>query len=353
MNRINRLLLTATVVLAITQIAYAQEDEFSDSFGRENCTFTSVGANPYLPLTPGLILKLEGQSEDDGEVVDIRLLFSVLGETRMVDGVRTRVVEEREFEDDELIEVSRNFMAVCRETGAVWYFGEEVDIYEDGEIVSHDGAWLAGIDGAEPGILMPGTPLIGARYYQEIAPGVAEDRGEIIGFEDEVTVEAGTFEDVLVVEDTNPLNPGEADEKLYAPGVGIIMDEDIELVEFTPPACVPDEQTLCLSNGRFRVEVEWSVPGVEPSDASVTQLSDQSGEVWFFEPDNVELVVKVLDACGLAGFNNYWVFASGLTDRAVTITVTDTKTNTEKEYESDALEPFEPVLDTAAFQTCP
>lgn len=88
-------------------------------------------------------------------------------------------------------------------------------------------------------------------------------------------------------------------------------------------------------------------------DASVTQASDGSGEIWFFSPDNVELVVKVLDACGLEGFDNYWVFTPGLTNLGVTVTVTDTKSGTEKVYENKASDPFEPVLDTAAFQTCP
>jgi hypothetical protein len=89
-----------------------------------------------------------------------------------------RVVEEREWQDDELVEVSRNFFARCKETGDVFYFGEEVDLYEDGEIVGHGGAWLAGRDGALPGIIMPGRFLLGSRYYQEVAPDIALDRGE-------------------------------------------------------------------------------------------------------------------------------------------------------------------------------
>ncbi|MBI2212811.1 MAG: hypothetical protein HYU52_04120 [Acidobacteria bacterium] len=352
MLKLHTLALVAIVALLSAPTAHAQ-NEFTSDFGREGCTFSSVGANPYLPLTPGLGLRLVGDSEDDGEIVEVEVQITVLGDTRMVDGVTTRVVEEREFEDGELIEVSRNFMASCRETGAVWYFGEEVDIYEDGEVVSHDGAWFAGVDGAKPGILMPGTPLIGARYYQELAPGIAEDRGEIVGFEDEAFVEAGTFEDVLVVVDTNALSPEDADEKLYARGVGLIKDEDIELVEITPASCTPDEHTLCLGSGRFRVDVAWSLPALPEQNAHAVQKADASGEFWFFDAGNVELTVKVLDACGLGGFNNYWVFSSGLTDLDVTLTVTDTKTGAERVYENDGSGPFGPILDTAAFQTCP
>jgi len=84
----------------------------------------------------------------------------------------------------------------------------------------------------------------------------------------------------------------------------------------------------------------------------VHQVSNESGEVWFFGPDNVELLIKVIDACALEGFNNYWVFASGLTNVGVTIGVKDTVTNAEQEYTSDPGEPFPTILDTAAFQTC-
>lgn len=349
----NALLVAVVVVVSLAGSAVAEDPVFTKNLGREDCSFTSSGTNPYMPLTPGMQSTLEGEVDDDGELIDARVVISVLAETMVVDGVLTRVVEEREYEDDELVEVSRNYVAYCRETGAIWYFGEDVDDYEDGEIVSHGGAWRTGVDGAQAGILMPGAPLVGARYYQEIAPGVAEDRGEIIAFEDDAEVPAGTFEDVLVVMDTNALDPESADTKRYARGIGLIQDEDLELVEMSAPACVPDEHALCLADGRFRVEVEWSSPGGEPEDAHATEVSDDSGEFWFFNPGNVELIVKVLDACSLEGFGNFWVFSSGLTDRGVEISVTDTETGAEKEYESAALAPFAPILDTAAFQTCP
>jgi hypothetical protein len=121
------------------------------------------------------------------------------------------------------------------ETGSVYYFGEDVDIYEDGEVVSHDGAWLAGVDGAEPGIIMPGTVLLGSRYYQEIAPDVALDRAEHIAMDVTAEVEAGTFEDCLEVWETTPLDPDELSVKVYAPGVGLVIDDVTELVEYTDP----------------------------------------------------------------------------------------------------------------------
>ena len=341
--------------LALLAIPAHAEDEFTTDFDRERCNFTTTGSNPYFPLWPGYSLALEGEEEDDeGELVEISAVLTVLEDTELVDGVMTRVFEERESEDGELVEVSRNFLAICRETGDVWYFGEDVDDYEDGEIVGHDGEWRSGIDGARPGILMPGTPLLGARFFEEIAPGVAEDRGEIVGMGEEVTVPWGTFEDTLLVEDTDPLNPEEGgDEKVYAAGVGQIVDEELELVDVTLPPCLPDAATHCLADGRFRVTAEWRDADGNSDDAVAIVPSSDSGEFWFFEPDNTELIVKVLDACSLPGANRFWVFAAGLTDVEVSITVTDTKTGAEKGYGNDLGTPFEPVLDTDAFATCP
>lgn len=349
------LLALLLLVLAAALPAAAHEPPFSVEPGRERCTFVTSGSNTYHPLWPGYSLLLEGEEEDDEEeLVEISVEVEVLTDTEMVDGVRTRVLEERESEDGELVEVSRNFVAICRETGDLWYFGEDVDDYEDGEIVGHEGAWRAGVNGAMPGILMPGNPINGARYHQELAPGVAEDRGEIVGIEDSFEVPAGTFEDVLHVVDTDPLDEeSEGDSKRYAPGVGLIQDEVLELVEIVPPPCLPDATTLCLQDGRFRVRAEWVDHQLDEGPAMANPISDDSGEFWFFNASNVELLVKVLDACALPDFQTYWVFAAGLTNVEVTLTVTDTLADQTREYENPLGNPYDPVLDTSAFQTCP
>ena len=339
--------LAALVALVAPATALAHDPPFTEDFDRERCTFVAFSNNPYHPLWPGLVLLLEGEEEDDGETVELEVQISVLADTEMVDGVRTRVYEERESEDGELVEVSRNFLAECRETGDVWYFGEDVDDYEDGMLVGHGGAWRAGVDGAEPGILFPGTPLIGARYFQEMAPGVAEDRAEVIDVGAELTVPFGTFDDVVETEDSDALDPeSEPDPKFYARGLGLVKDEELELTEVELPACVPDATTLCLNDGRFRATVEWATDANEGMGAA-TQISDDSGEMWFFNPNNVEMLIKVLDGC--AEFGHYWVFAAGLTNVEVTLTVIDTETDEPKVYTNPFETPFEPILDTAAF----
>ena len=213
------------------------EPQYTSEFRLGDCDWENVGKNPYFPLVPGFYSLLEGESDDEFVVLEIR----VLGETETIrmeiDGkgrrIRTRVLQETEFIDGELFEISRNFFAICKETGDVFYFGEDVDFYEDGEIVSHEGAWRAGVDGARPGIIMPGTFLLGSRYFQEVAPGVAEDRGEHIGMGIDVETEAGEFGDCVEILDTNALDPKDkGDVKIYCPGVGLTIDEDLELVAF-------------------------------------------------------------------------------------------------------------------------
>lgn len=339
-------------LLFLAPVLAAEDDDFTSDFDRESCNFTTTGSNPYFPLWPGYALHFEGQEEDDeGELVDIAATLTVLPDTELVDGVLTRVIEERESEDGELVEVSRNFAAVCRQTGAVWYFGEDVDDFEDGEIVGHEGAWRAGVDGAEPGILILGEQILGARYFQEVAPGVALDFVQVSSLDEELDLPAGSFDGLLYIEEGSALEPDAFSEKWYAHGIGLVKDDELDLVEITPPPCQPGETTHCLADGRFRVEVDWRRPNGSSGEGKAILASGLSGEFWFFDPDNTELLVKVLDACD-SQFDSFWVFAAGLTNVEVTLTVTDTRSGIEREYENLQGTDFAPILDTRAFQTC-
>ena len=149
----------------------------------------------------------------------------------MVAGVDTLVMIETEYEDGELVEISWNFIAQA-DDGTVCYFGEDVDIYEGGIVVAHDGAWRAGENGALPGILMPGTPQVGDTFYQEYAPGVAEDMSSIVAFGEPIAVPAGDFDDTLTAEDCNPLEDAETDDKVYVSGIGLSIDDVAELISY-------------------------------------------------------------------------------------------------------------------------
>jgi hypothetical protein len=197
---------------------------WTQDFPVEPGELLSTGRNPFFVLEPGYTLVLA----DDED----RLVITVLNETRQVAGVETRVVEERESEDGELVEVSRNYFAISKRTNSVFYFGEEVDIYHDGKVVKHEGAWLAGEKGARFGLLMPGQPLLGARYYQELADGVAMDRAEIVGLKEKLSTPSGDYSDCLKTLETNALKPGEKEFKSYAPGIGLVQEESLRLVKY-------------------------------------------------------------------------------------------------------------------------
>jgi hypothetical protein len=218
--------------LLLLPLAAQAQEEFSENFRLKDCRFLATGENPYfIRLQPGRQLVFE----DD----ETTLFITVLDQTRRITlpiggrlrTVRAAVVEEREYVDGELEEISRNFFALCERTNDVFYFGEDVDIYENGQLVSHDGAWLAGRNGARPGIVMPGTVLLGSRYAQEVAPGVAQDREEHVAEGLDIETDAGSFHDCVEVTETTPLEPGSEGTKQYCPGVGLVSDNDLPLVE--------------------------------------------------------------------------------------------------------------------------
>jgi len=163
------------------------------------------------------------------------LTITVLDETKVVDGVKTRVVEERETKHGRLDEVSRNYFAFDKATGDIYYFGEDVDTYDaKGNIAGHEGSWLSGVNGARFGLMMPGKPIVGDRYYQEMAPSLAMDRAEVVALGKKVKVPAGTFKNCLKTKESSDLEAG-VEDKLYAPGVGLLKDGGFRLAKVEGP----------------------------------------------------------------------------------------------------------------------
>ncbi len=200
---------------------------FTDTFDIAKADLASTGRNPHFVLEPGYQLVLEGKEKGKTVVLTI----SVLAETKVVDGVETRVVEEKETANGQLAEVSRNYFAISRKTGDVFYFGEDVDIYKNGKVADHEGAWLSGVSGARFGLMMPGAPRVGLAYQQEVAPKVAMDRARIVSLSETVQTAAGKFEKCLKTEESSSLEGGK-EYKLYAPGVGLISDGTLKLTKY-------------------------------------------------------------------------------------------------------------------------
>jgi hypothetical protein len=200
--------------------------------------FSLANTNPFFPIDVGRQLILTG--EEEGEAVVLQV--TVLDRTRTIAGVTTRVVEEREFRDGELAEVTWNYH-VRASDGTNCYYGEDVDIYEEGGI-SHEGAWCADQPGRQAGIFMPAEPKPGMKYQNEVAPGVAEDEAKIVGI-GPVTVPFGRFTNTIRIREFDPLS-GDKDRKVHAAGVGIIIDGVLSLTEIHQTAGVPDQPTLTL-----------------------------------------------------------------------------------------------------------
>ncbi len=186
-----------------------------------------TGRNEYFILEPGYKLHFVGGKT--------RMTMTVLNETKTIDGVETRVVEDREEVKGKLTEVTRDYYAIDRKTGDVYYFGEDVDIYKNGKLKSHGGSWLSGVNGARFGLMMPAKPVAGDRFQQEVAPkNKAMDRSEVIAVNEKVTTPAGVFEKCVHMKDSSRLEAA-ADHKYYAPGVGLVKDAELELVKIEPP----------------------------------------------------------------------------------------------------------------------
>ena len=225
MKTCTRILLTGFVcAVALTTRA---KDNFTDTFGVNKADFASLGTNRFFILAPGYQQTFTGK--EGGK--DVVLTITVLNQTRLVDGVETRVVVEHEVAGGQLVEISTNYFAISTKTGDVFYFGEDVDMFKDGRVVSHEGAWLSGVNEAHYGMQMPGTPLLGARYYQEVAPKQAMDRAEVKSLSDKIETPAGKFENCLKTEETSALESVK-ETKLYAPGVGLVFDGSLKLSKY-------------------------------------------------------------------------------------------------------------------------
>lgn len=213
---------------------FGADPSWKQEFGISECELASTGRNEFFILEPGFQLVLEGGSEKVQITVldDTKAISGVVDETGKATSITTRVVEEREWKDGEIIEVSRNFFAICPSTSDVFYFGEEVDDYEGGEVVRHSGAWLAGENGAKAGLIMSGDPTVGMKYYQEIAPDVALDRAEVVSLDETLDTPAGAFSNSLKTQEGTALNPGEKEFKTYAPGIGLSQEESLLLTSY-------------------------------------------------------------------------------------------------------------------------
>ena len=176
--------------------------------------FSAQIDNPYWPMRPGdSWISREGKA---------RVEVTVTSRTKEIMGIQARVVHDVLTEDGEVKEDTFDWYAQDAD-GNLWYMGENTKEFENGKVVSTEGSWQGGVDGAQPGVLLPAEPKVGLAYRQEYYKGEAEDNGEVLSLDEMATVPTGFYQHVLMTKDTTPLEPKLLEYKFYAQGVGPVL----------------------------------------------------------------------------------------------------------------------------------
>ena len=205
----------------------------------EPADFVTRVDNPFFPLAPGTVYHYEAETDEGHETETLE----VLSDTKKILGIAATIVHDQVFLEGDLKEDTFDWYAQNKE-GNVWYFGEDTRELEDGEVVSTEGSWEAGVGGAKPGIIAWADPAahIGEEYRQEFLKGVAEDFGKVVAVDQSVTVPFGSFTGCIKTEDRSALEPDILENKFYCPEIGVVLEETVrggmernELVDITPP----------------------------------------------------------------------------------------------------------------------
>jgi hypothetical protein len=201
--------------------------------------FTTEIDNPYWPMSLGSRWVYR-ETDEEGTV--LKVVVTVTDQTKTIaNGVEARVVHDVVSEEGEAVEITDDWYAQDS-AGNVWYLGEDTAEYKNGKVVSRQGSFEAGVDGAQPGVIMPRNPVVGLAYRQEYYEGEAEDKARVLSLDAQVAVPFGGFDGVLETEDINPLNEPKpaVEHKYFARDVGPVLAIGIsggggreELVSYT------------------------------------------------------------------------------------------------------------------------
>ena len=184
--------------------------------------FSATITNLFFPLTPGMVFVYEGTR--DG--VPRRAEVTVTAEIKTIMGVPCIVMRDVVASKDKLVEKTTDWYSQDSD-GNVWYFGEDTAEYENGQVTNTHGTWMAGVNGALPGIIMPASSQVGVGYRQEFLPGQAEDYARTISVVATARIPFGDFENVLVTEDTDLLDRNKFETKSYGSGIGYLGSQGI------------------------------------------------------------------------------------------------------------------------------
>jgi len=218
--------LSLVVSSAGTGWAFTAADSFApDRFDGASSQIT----NRYLPMEPGTRITYDGVVTEDGESKGHRVVTTITGITKLVDGVRTRVILDQDYDEDELAE--QEIALFAQDTsGVVWSLGEYPEEYEGGKFTGAPSTWLTGREGARAGIAMQADPATGTpEYVQGFAPKIEfDDRGKVLLSFRQVSDALGTYTDALVVDERSATEPDDGHQlKFHAPGRGVVRIEAV------------------------------------------------------------------------------------------------------------------------------
>ena len=180
--------------------------------------------NRWFPITPGTVLVYRGVKEGE----PARDVVTVTGKTKLIDGVRCTVVDDRLYLSGRLAERTADWFAQDRR-GNVWYFGESTaELDESGRVTSREGSWQTGVDGARAGIVMPAHPRVGQSFRQEYYRSHAEDHFRVVSLSASVRVPYLASKRALLTKEWTPLEPAVIDHKLYVRGIGLVEEKTIK-----------------------------------------------------------------------------------------------------------------------------
>jgi hypothetical protein len=186
-------------------------------------TNSTTITNPYHPVTAGKKYIYEGQTPEGLERIEEQRLTT----TKTILGITCIVVNFKAYLNGKLIEEAWDWYAQDND-GNLWYFGEAVDNYNaNGTLKDHAGSWEAGVDGAQPGIIMLASPQAGIAYREEYYFNHAEDRAEVTATGLTVTIPLGTYNNCIKTKNWTELEPDLNENKFYAPGIGLVRDVNI------------------------------------------------------------------------------------------------------------------------------
>ncbi len=184
--------------------------------------FVSVIDNPYFPLPVGRTLVYEGVKDGQSQVDTV----IVTNQTRVIEGITARMVSDVSTHDGTLLEKTFDFYAQDKQ-GNVWYLGEDTTAFLANGKTDTSGSWMAGVNDAEPGLIMEANPQIPDAYRQEFLAGQAEDTAWVVELGGAVTVPYGKVRNTLKTLEATRIEPGSYDLKVYAPGIGIVLEQSL------------------------------------------------------------------------------------------------------------------------------